>query len=136
MKICLIIILLFNISKINAHDALNYWLCSTADKNYHEWIAKENDKIQAINQSFFKCKQFSKIPDTCKTSPNNCEQFVNGNNVTPKWKCVALDQNAQRWLSNEYNIRDDAAIAALAYCKQKSLKPDTCYINLITCTKN
>ncbi len=111
----------------------DYWHCTTFDNQYHEWIADNYDQLIAINQSFDACKHSSNVPKTCQTSKNNCEQFINNKNTKPMWVCPAFDQSGNRWLSNTYTIREDAAIAANDYCKQKSLKPHSCYVNLITC---
>lgn len=51
----------------------------------------------------------------------------------PKWECTAFDRDAFVWKSNSYRQRDDAALAAQAYCKQKSPIPSTCSVNLIAC---
>lgn len=49
------------------------------------------------------------------------------------WRCTAIDITAQPWESNFYSNRDDAALAAQAYCKENSTLPATCYINMVTC---
>jgi hypothetical protein len=58
---------------------------------------------------------------------------MNGVSTRPMWRCTAFDQMVKSWPSNTYTHRDDAAIAAKAYCEQGSAFPDTCFINLMTC---
>jgi len=111
----------------------NYWQCSTIDSENKSWTEQGAYELTATNRAFAKCKKESNYPTTCKTSKNNCEQYINGITTRPMWQCIALDQNAKRWPSNYYYQRDDAAIAAKAYCQDKSSLPETCYVNLITC---
>lgn len=63
----------------------------------------------------------------------NCELFIDGVSTSPAWQCSALDQMAKVWVNNPYPNRDDAALAAKAYCQDNSGFPDTCYVNLLTC---
>jgi hypothetical protein len=111
----------------------NYWRCTTSDAANKEWNADSTYEISAINKSFDDCKKQSGNPSTCKASKETCEMFLNGASTRPMWRCTALDQMAKLWPSNIYSHRDDAAIAAKAYCQQGSSFPDTCYINLMTC---
>lgn len=111
----------------------NYWQCTTLDKTNRQWSAVSIYQKVALNFSFASCKKESSLPATCKTTGNNCEQFIQGVNVQPMWQCTAFDRTALPWRSNGYSQREDAALAAKAYCQQKSTVPGTCYINLVTC---
>lgn len=111
----------------------NYWYCSASDAEDKEWTVTSGYELAAINKAFDACKKESRMPATCKVAKENCEVFVNGLSTRPMWRCTALDQTAQPWRSNVYSQRDDAALAAKAYCQDESSLPDTCYINLITC---
>ncbi|MFA5960277.1 MAG: hypothetical protein WC785_07150 [Tatlockia sp.] len=116
-----------------ADFAGNYWRCTASDAGHHEWAANSSYALAALNKSFDECKKQSSLPASCKTAKESCEMFVNGQSTRPMWRCVALDQMAKAWPSNTYMHRDDAAIAARAYCQQNSGFPDTCYTNLMTC---
>lgn len=111
----------------------NVWRCTAHDAANKEWIINSGYEITAINRAFDACKKESTLPSSCKTSKESCEVFVNGVSTRPMWRCIALDQTAKEWSSNVYSQRDDAALAAKAYCRQSSSVPDTCYINLIAC---
>lgn len=111
-----------------------YWKCSTIDATHTVWTSESIYQKIALNIAYAMCKKKSQAPTTCKTSRTNCEKFVQGMNVTPIWQCTAFDREALIWKSNFYSIREDAALGAQAYCKQKSPVPDTCYINMLTCT--
>ncbi len=111
-----------------------YWECITTDQTGHEWIAKDVYERVAANNAYDACKKQSDIPKTCKAAKEACEQFINGKSTKPLWQCTALDQHAKTWQSNAYANRDDAALAAKAYCQANSAVPGSCYINLITCT--
>lgn len=111
----------------------NYWQCSTGDITHTKWDAQSAYQKMALNLSYAACKKGSKAPATCKVSKASCIKFVNGVNVMPMWRCTAFDREALRWRSNLYPNREDAALAALAYCKHKSPVPYTCSINVVTC---
>ncbi|CDZ78409.1 hypothetical protein BN59_02719 [Legionella massiliensis] len=111
----------------------NFWRCSTSDAEQKEWTVDSSYEISAINKSYDDCKKLSNVPTSCKSSKEACEMFLNGLTTRPMWRCTALDQMAKVWASNIYKHRDDAAIAAKAFCQQGSSFPDTCYINLMTC---
>lgn len=114
-------------------DGQDYWVCKTHDETNREWIVKNNYQKIALNLSFNECKKQSKNPMSCKTSINDCEGFHLGLSTKPFWRCTALDVTATAWRSNYYSNREDAALAAQAYCKSMSTMPGTCYINLVTC---
>lgn len=118
---------------LNAFSSGNFWQCTARDVANNEWKGDSEYKLSAINKSFDACKKASEAPQTCKTSQQDCEPMVNGVSTRPLWHCTAYDQMAAAWESNLYQQRDDAAIAAKAYCEQSSGFPDTCFINLMTC---
>ncbi|MFJ1267543.1 hypothetical protein ACD661_03110 [Legionella lytica] len=111
----------------------NFWQCTTYDASGKPWIAASAYRKVAVNFAFDLCKKESSAPATCKTRRNSCERFVQGVSVEPMWVCSALDRAAFVWRSNTYPRRDDAALAAKDFCRQRSTVPETCYINLITC---
>ena len=111
----------------------NYWQCTTTDGEEKAWVAQGAYELSAINQAFAACKKASALPRTCKSSKHTCEFFVNWQTTKPMWRCVALDRMANQWPSNIYFVRDDAALAAKAFCKDRSPIPASCYINLLTC---
>ncbi len=111
----------------------DYWICKTHDNANREWINKSSYQKVALNLSFDRCKKESKNPRSCKTSANDCEGFHLGLSTKPYWRCTALDSTATAWKSNYYTNKDDAYLAAKAYCKSKSKVPDTCYVNFMTC---
>ncbi|MGL5743018.1 MAG: hypothetical protein ACRCXC_11035 [Legionella sp.] len=110
-----------------------FWQCTTHDATDMQWSAKSIYQKIALNFAFFQCKKNSKAPKTCKTSKVSCEKYINSLNVTPSWVCTALDRQALAWRSNRYPNRDDAALAAKAFCRQNSAVPGTFYINMVTC---
>jgi hypothetical protein len=111
----------------------SYWQCTTEDKTNKQWTAKSGYQKMALNLSYDACKKQSQYPDSCKASNNNCEGFYLGMSTKPLWRCTALDRTAIPWQSNFYSQRDDAALAAQAFCKNKSTVPETCYVNMVTC---
>lgn len=133
----IIIIIFLGASSLSFAESIdlngNYWQCSSHDATNTSWKAKSVYQKIALNFSFAACKKNSQSPASCHTSKANCKQFISGVSITPIWQCTAFDRDANAWKSNHYPHREDAALAAKAYCKQKSSIPDTCYINLITC---
>lgn len=111
----------------------NYWKCITHDETNNQWTSQSIYQKVALNYAYAKCKRNSQIPATCRTSNTSCMRFIQGVDITPMWQCTALDRDALPWKSNLYPNREDAALAAQAYCKQKSSLPSTCFINLVTC---
>ena len=111
----------------------NFWRCLTQDATYRQWVVDDSYEIVATNKSFDSCKKESAYPGTCKTSKEACELFINGVTTRPMWMCTAFDHKATPWTSIIYSNQDDAALAAKAYCRQKSPLPDSCYIHTITC---
>lgn len=110
-----------------------YWECSAHDEYYKEWKIQSTHQQMAINQVLDVCKKQSRAPTSCKVAKEFCDSFINGKSSHPMWKCTALDDHAKKWPSNIYTKRDDAAIAALDYCKEQSAFAESCYINLLTC---
>ncbi|KGP64403.1 hypothetical protein EP47_11565 [Legionella norrlandica] len=111
----------------------SYWKCVTHDKANKQWVANSPYKRVAMNMAFAACKKESEAPASCKTSDSSCEGFINGVSTRPLWRCTAIDLAAQPWESNLYPYRDDAALAAQAFCKEDSTLPETCYVNMVTC---
>ena len=130
-------LLLLNFSTTSFAESIakndNYWQCTTHDAASKEWSSQSIYEKIALNFAYAACKKNSQVPATCRTSRADCQRYIHGVNVTPMWQCTALDREALVWRSNLYPHREDAALAAEAYCKQKSPVPYTCYINLITC---
>ena len=111
----------------------SYWQCSVHDSEAKEWSFKSTYERVATNKAFEACKKQSNLPLTCKAAKESCDYFSDGINTRPLWQCTALDQKAKPWVSDVYMNKDDAAIGAKAYCREKSVSPDTCYIHLVTC---
>ena len=133
LKSAILMSLLFMIiSPVWADDAA-YWQCSAIDQDNKQWVSKHAYERMAINQALEACKKESQEPSGCKVAHEACEFFDHGVSTRPSWKCTALDQEAKPWASNPYPLRDDAAIAAKAYCKERSASPESCYVHLLTC---
>ena len=111
----------------------SYWQCRAQDAANQEWVSEADYQLMATNQAYAACKKASAYPKTCKTSKNACEAFINGHTTRPMWRCIALDRLSKRWSSNIYSNPDDAALAAKAYCQDKSQVPETCYVHVFTC---
>lgn len=131
IALALVLLLSFSLNAENAERTL--WRCTAFDAQNRDWIFESSFELTAINKAYEACKKQSNIPSSCKAAKEACELLVNGVTTRPMWRCVALDQMAEAWPSNIYRHRDDAALAAKAYCQDHSAFPDTCYINLITC---
>ena len=116
-----------------AQPLTSYWQCTTNDANNKLWIAKSIYQKAALNIAFANCKKQSTSPSSCKASVNDCEGFNQNMSIRPMWQCTALDESAESWRSNFYAQRDDAALGAKEFCKNKSTVPATCYINMVTC---
>lgn len=130
---CFLILLGISASSF-AEDLIdNYWQCTAHDAIKNQWTSKSIYQKIALNFAYAECKKNSKFPATCQASRARCAKFVAGVNIMPMWRCTAFDREALAWRSNPYPNREDAALAANAYCKQKSSIPATCNINLITC---
>lgn len=133
MKIAKLPLILLLLIPTGMQAASNYE-CSASDSTEKQWVAASPYKRLAINKAYDACKKESTVPSTCKTSREACEDFNDlGVSLEPQWQCTALDILAKPWVSNSYPKRDDAAIAAKAYCQERSADPDSCYINLLTC---
>ncbi|MFT4058289.1 MAG: hypothetical protein QM652_01935 [Legionella sp.] len=134
---CFLIVLLSYASLTFAQplvdDGRNFWQCTTHDTTGNKWVARSFYQKIALNFAFANCKKESTVPATCITASGNCEQFIQGVSIKPKWKCTALDFNAIAWEGNSYWQLYDAALAAKNYCRQKSKVPGTCYVNFVTC---
>lgn len=112
---------------------VNFWQCHVEDENAQVWVAEHSYQRTAMNKAFENCKKESKNPQSCRAAITACDYFVNGVSTTPLWKCTALDRMSKEWESNPYPHRDDAVLAARAYCVQRSGVPDSCYVNLVMC---
>lgn len=132
MKRTGIIICLFFI-KLLPVNAADTWQCTASDAQEKQWVIHSTYERQATNEAYALCKKESQVPHTCRVAHEACEPFVNGVSIKPLWKCTALDRLSKPWVSIAYANRDDAAIAAKAYCQEQSQAPDSCYINLLTC---
>lgn len=135
LRVCVLLLLSLCSSVFAAPLALNgdYWQCTTSDASSKQWSAISIYQKISLNFAYALCKKESTVPATCRATKDNCEQFVRGVSIKPMWQCTALDMTAVPWRSNPYAQRDDAALAAKAYCRQKSVVPGTCYVNMVTC---
>jgi hypothetical protein len=134
----LFLLFLFHFSAIQAQIVIksvsdNYWQCTSSDKEHNQWLAKSQFELSATNRAMEACKKQSQYPQSCKAPKESCDAIINGYSTRPMWQCTALDVMAKPWRSSFYVQRDDAALGAKNYCRQKSSLPDTCYINLLTC---
>lgn len=131
----LYVLLLIMTVKTNALQPIgdDYWQCITTDNTNKQWAAQSIYKKVAQNTASAQCKQQSLTPASCRTPLSQCERFIHGLSISPMWVCTALDFHAIAWRSNEYTLRDDAALAAKDYCREKSSVPGTCYVNMVTC---
>ncbi|MDI9818807.1 MULTISPECIES: hypothetical protein [unclassified Legionella] len=111
----------------------NYWKCTAHDAEHKEWTGHSSYQLTSINRAYEACKRQSRVPESCQTSKESCEQIVDGMTTSPMWRCVALDESAAPWASNIYRNASDAAVAAKAYCQANSILPETCYVYLFTC---
>ncbi len=114
-------------------DDNSYWKCAAYDSENMLWEAKGQFERAAVNKAFHACKKQSRVPESCKIATEYCDAIVKGVSTRPMWRCTALDQMAKHWVSNFYLHRDDAALAARAFCEQHSGMPQSCYLNLMTC---
>jgi hypothetical protein len=117
-------------------DDVNFWQCHVEDIDAQIWTTEHTYQRTAMNKAYENCKKESKHPQSCRAAKTACEYFVNGVSDTPSWKCTALDRMSKIWVSNPYPHRDDAVLAARAYCMQRSGVPDSCYVNLLMCNSN
>jgi hypothetical protein len=121
------------ITSLTFAEPVNFWKCEAEDITHKSWVVQHEYRRVAITISFDQCKKESTEPRTCRTSKTGCYFFADGIDMTPLWRCMALDQLSKTWYSNLYTTRDDAALGARSYCQQRSGFPDTCYVNLLTC---
>lgn len=130
----LVVSLIISCSSLSAlADNQSNWQCIAHDKTNKEWSASGSFQRSAINKAFEDCKKESQYPTTCKTSNSACESSVNGISTSPMWRCTAIDQLATKWTGNLYSHPDDAALGAKAYCQDRSVLPETCYVYLFMC---
>lgn len=127
-----LIILMCGLSGITQAYAMT-WQCIATDSRANEWKGEGSYQKNAINNARDLCKQESKEPNSCKTSIENCDSFLDSISTSPLWRCTALDQMAMVWKSEIYRKADDAALAAKAFCMERSAMPETCYTYLFFC---
>lgn len=120
---------LLSFNQINAMS----WQCISTDSDYNEWKGEGSYQRNALNSAYDLCKKQSKNPVSCKVSSENCDSFIGSVSTSPLWQCSALDKMAMVWKSEMYRKADDAALAAKAFCQERSALPETCYINLLFC---
>ena len=111
----------------------DYWQCNTHDNSYKTWSARNSYQRVALNLAYAACKKQSQNPASCVAATTDCEQYINDTSTKPIWYCIALDSAAIVWKSNYYTKIDDAALAAKAYCQDKSSVPGTCYVPMVAC---
>ena len=127
-----LLFLLMTITSSWADDS-TYWQCTSIDQDHQSWVSEHEYERTATNQALEACKKQTAVPGSCKVAHEACEFFQHGLSTRPSWRCTALDKDAKAWASNPYPQRDDAAMAAKAYCKERSASPDTCSVNFLTC---
>lgn len=114
-------------------DSDNYWQCTLRDATKQVWQTRNIYRQMAVIQSLAECKKASTIPRSCRLNAMSCEHFISGVSSNPLWRCVALDRTATAWPSDFSNSRIQAAFSAKDFCKQRSIVPETCYLNFVTC---
>lgn len=112
---------------------MNYWQCTSHDQLNKTWVITNHYKKVALNFAWAHCKKESQFPTSCSLSKTRCTYIYHGMDTTPMWQCTAIDYGAKAWTSDVYPQKDEAALAAKTYCNEKSAKPNTCFINMITC---
>lgn len=115
-------------------DTNNYWQCKSYDNANLTWTASNTYQKTAMNTALDSCKKGSKNPASCKIAENLCVEFNQDRNHKPRWQCTSLDGNGTSYTSNYFATKDDAAINSLDSCKKQSAIPDTCLINLVSCS--
>jgi hypothetical protein len=110
-----------------------FWQCSIQDGAQLQWTSQSTYRKIALTLAYDACKKNSQSPASCRMRRIVCDHFIAGINISPMWRCAALDREANLWRSNLYPHREEAAMAAKAYCAHNSDIPRTCYVNLITC---
>jgi hypothetical protein len=135
LRSCFLLLLSFSTGLFaeQADPNANYWQCTARDGTNKQWAANSFYQKVALNFALAYCKQQSMVPASCRAVGGNCARFINGFNITPMWQCTALDGFATPWRSNLYSDREDAALAAKAYCRQNSTVPETCYVFTSIC---
>lgn len=130
----LLCMLLLPVTLFSATDTPGTWQCAVHDTSRLQWTVESPYRLTALNKAMEACRKESQNPGSCHTSNQDCDQIVRGFSTRPEWQCVALDDFANPWHSNRnYRVRDDAALAALDYCKAKSAIPKTCYTYVFMC---
>ena len=127
---------LYCLSAINIAQAakIEIWECVAKDGNNKQWVAQSNYQRNADIRALEFCKRESNVPATCQTLDSDCDFLINGRSTRPLWHCVALDFTATPWNGNPSRDRTNAALSAKDICRTQSKVPDSCYINMLTCT--
>lgn len=137
-KLLLITILLMLLQSTSFASVMrgtnSYWKCAVYDKMNKQWTAQSPYSRTAINMAYSACKKQSDNPKSCMAATEQCEAFINGETISPIWRCTASDSMANNWRGDTYKLRDDAAIGAKEYCKHRSSIPDSCYVSMLSCT--
>lgn len=136
-KFYIITLLLFMAKTVFALvDDSSYWQCTISDVTGKTWLSKSPYKKVAMHVALEFCKKESNAPESCKNTSDQCL----GVNQMPvfglQWQCTAIDFAAEAWKSEFFPHRDEAALRAKSFCKNKSHLPETCYTNLVTCVTN
>lgn len=123
--------LLLTMNSLWANDS--YWHCTASDSEHKQWIEQSLYERAAISKAFDACKKHSHVPASCKVDIGVCEGFDHEMSIRPVWQCTALDEQGTTWHGQTNIDMDAAALSAKALCTQRSVAPDTCYINVLTC---
>ena len=128
----------------NAYATKNHWTCRAIDSELRYWDTKSEYPRVAMQRSLDDCKKHSIHPTSCESHREQCE--YEGKEIPPTvhhdtqttaqnslWQCCAYDFNATPYLNTPFPNKEEAALRAKMYCKEKSSEPDTCYINVATC---
>ena len=109
------------------------WVCTATDKFKLAWQASGPYEMTVVTAAIAACKKNSRMPQSCQSKAWTCETYINGMPTKPLWECSALDALAHVWKNEPSLVRDDAALAAKERCLHNSPKPESCYINMVSC---
>lgn len=114
-------------------ESQNAWACTCRDNNQLTWTIKSPYQRMAMNKALEQCRKESVDPSTCKTALESCEFFLNEKSKHPLWRCTAIDDSANPYISTIYSQMDEAAMGAKINCIEHSAFPGTCAVNTVTC---
>ncbi|MFA6303621.1 MAG: hypothetical protein WC627_10905 [Legionella sp.] len=134
--LCLLLILAQSTWAYTQIDTNNYWQCSSYDSENKTWSASNTYQKISLTNALESCKKASTLPASCRADEGMCIEFNKEKNTKPRWQCVALDEQGDSYHSTYFADRDSAGLDAINTCKTNSKIPDTCSINLITCSIN